>query len=62
MRFLFVYGARKPFVMRSVGEMDVEGVGKGPGYALIGECYVHGVMDGELVNDSEKMEQEIYLI
>jgi len=37
---LAVYGARVPFVLRPVQGTDE--------YRLVGECYVHGVMNGEL--------------
>jgi hypothetical protein len=37
---LAVYGARVPFVLRPVQGTDE--------YRLVGECYAHGVMNGEL--------------
>jgi hypothetical protein len=37
-----IHGARVPFVFRPVAESD--------DYSIIGECYVHGVMNGELLS------------
>ncbi|KAF2679681.1 hypothetical protein K458DRAFT_113171 [Lentithecium fluviatile CBS 122367] len=39
-------GAAMPFVLRAVGE----------NYQLVGACYVHGIMDGELVEVSKETE------
>jgi hypothetical protein len=49
-------------VLHSVGELDVKGVGKIQGYLYIGECYIHGVMDGQLLEYAGKGEQEICLM
>lgn len=57
-----VFGARKPFVLRSVGEMDVEGAGKMQAYLYVGDCYVHGVIDGQLLQNTGEEGQEICLI
>ena len=48
-----IYGAHKPFVIRP----------KGQDYQLIGQCYVHGVMDGEAMKgvDPETQWEEIRL-
>lgn len=43
---VIVLGATKPFVFRPVGNAHI----------LIGECYVHGIMDGELININEGTE------
>ena len=43
---VIVLGAAKPFVFRPVGNAHI----------LIGECYVHGIMDGELININEGTE------
>ena len=37
-----IYGCKTPFVMRPVEQ----------GYTLIGECYVHGIMDGEIIKEN----------
>ena len=42
-------GAQTPFLVRHVG-------GNGMGdqrYELVGECYVHGIMDGEVVFEED---------
>ncbi|KAH0537545.1 hypothetical protein FGG08_005680 [Glutinoglossum americanum] len=47
-------GSKVPFVLRPVNAALVSEAGKAdrsvPGYSLIGTCYVHGVMDGEVLN------------
>ena len=43
---VIVFGAAKPFVFRPVGNAHI----------LIGECYVHGIMDGELISINEGTE------
>jgi len=45
-------GSRTPYLLRSMGDIDVEGLGATRLYTLIGEAYVQGVMDGELVKKS----------
>ena len=46
---LIVCGRRCPLVLRRKGGGAYEGVG-GTCYELMGECYVHGIMDGEMMN------------
>lgn len=49
-----VMGAQTPFVMR-----PIEGVGEGIEercFELVGECYVHGMMDGEILTDESATE------
>ena len=46
-----LYGGRTPFVMR-----EVEG-----GWVLLGECYVHGLMDGEALRENG-VEEEVFTI
>jgi hypothetical protein len=57
-----ILGVRKPFLMRSAGQLNLrdEGAGSGMRFAVIGECYVHGIMDGECARAAD--EQEIFLI
>jgi hypothetical protein len=57
-----VFGARKPALLRSIGEMDVEGVGKMQGCIYIGDCYIHGAMDGQLLEKGPVDEVKICLI
>jgi hypothetical protein len=54
-----VRGAEVPFVLRPVGE--VEGRKR---YQLVGEAYIHGVMDGEMAkwNNKGTGEEEIEII
>ncbi|KAI1736457.1 hypothetical protein F4680DRAFT_432206 [Xylaria scruposa] len=42
-----LFGCSVPLVLRQIGSGD------GGQYTLIGECYVHGKMDGEAMVDSE---------
>ncbi|KAK7978409.1 hypothetical protein PG988_005899 [Apiospora saccharicola] len=47
-------GAAVPFILRPRGDGD-------DGYTLVGDAYVHGVMDGELVKDWEEGQAELDL-
>lgn len=51
-------GGKVPFLLRRVSAMgnDPEG-----GWVLVGECYVHGLMDGEKW-DVEGVEEEVFSI
>lgn len=55
-------GSRTPYLLRSMGDIGVEGLGATRLYTLIGEAYVQGVMDGELVKKSEVEIQELLVI
>lgn len=46
--------AAVPFILRSRGDGD-------DGYTLVGDAYVHGIMDGELVKDWEEGKAELDL-
>jgi hypothetical protein len=46
-------GAQTPFVLRKVGESE---------YCLIGECYVHGIMHGEVWQRDELRQMEDLII
>jgi hypothetical protein len=55
-------GAETPFVLRRVGEREVgAAAGKKVVYELIGECYLHGVMDGEAVREDVHWEEVIVI-
>jgi hypothetical protein len=43
-------GCHMPFVVRSVGKLEHEGklIAEG-GLQVIGPCYVHGIMNGEII-------------
>jgi hypothetical protein len=55
-------GSNTPFALRSLGEAAVEGLGDRRCYRVIGECYVHGIMDGELIKQPNAQVQELCLI
>jgi len=40
-------GAQVPFLLRPLSTSDGERSNQKPIYQLVGECYVHGMMDGE---------------
>lgn len=52
-----LYGARVPFVLREIEGKDGKGTGR---FRLIGECYVHGLMDGQIMtwDNLEHLERE----
>jgi hypothetical protein len=47
-----LYGGRTPFVMWRAGERVIEGCGRRECYLLVGSCYVHGILDGEVVKNA----------
>ncbi|KAK2728930.1 ankyrin and het domain-containing protein [Colletotrichum kahawae] len=55
-------GFRTPFVLRKSKSED--GTGQAEEFQIVGDCYVHGVMDGELLrwadNVEEKLESEYF--
>jgi hypothetical protein len=55
-------GSRMPYMLRPLGEIALEGLGEQRCYAVVGEAYVHGVMDGELARDPAAEVQELFLI
>jgi hypothetical protein len=55
-------GSKTPYVLRSLGEIAVEGLGDHRCYVIIGECYVQGIMDGELVKQHRIEVQELCVI
>ncbi|KPM41495.1 hypothetical protein AK830_g5080 [Neonectria ditissima] len=44
-----IQGGKTPFVLRQAGTRDVSGVGPRLCYEFVGDCYLHGVMDGEVM-------------
>ena len=61
-----IHGCRVPFIIRRIEEQKVW-VSKGrvilkEFYVLIGECYVHGFMNGEALKDEIFKEKEIFLL
>ncbi|KAF2647182.1 hypothetical protein K491DRAFT_763823 [Lophiostoma macrostomum CBS 122681] len=51
-------GGRVPFILRP---LKVHGQDSSPHHALIGDCYLHGVMDGEVFEESRHLVQEVVL-
>lgn len=53
-----LFGGNVPYVLRSSNDAFdfafAHGTKMLPYYTLIGDCYVHGVMDGEVIDDSTK--------
>jgi hypothetical protein len=47
-------GARSPVFLRPAGERYVVEEGMALLYEMVGECYIHGFMDGEGMADFEK--------
>jgi hypothetical protein len=41
-----IHGGATPFLLRNVAQPDAN---SGSKYVLVGECYIHGIMNGELV-------------
>ena len=41
-------GGKVPYVLRKRLDSELEG-----SYTFVGECYVHGVMDGQLLQDND---------
>lgn len=44
-----IQGAQTPFVLRPLGQVVSEELPTRIVYELVGECYVHGMMDGEMM-------------
>jgi hypothetical protein len=53
-------GGRPSFVLRYLRETPLPGYSSVPGFTLVGDCYVHGIMDGEAMLDvaSDKVQLE----
>ncbi|KAJ4301129.1 hypothetical protein N0V90_003219 [Kalmusia sp. IMI 367209] len=54
-------GGSMPFIIRDIGRKRVSGVGAKTCYKLLGECYLHGIMDGEAVREYEQRQVITYL-
>ena len=55
-------GSRMPYVLRPMGDIGVEGLGENKVYTIVGEGYIHGIMDGELAKKPEVEVQELLVI
>ena len=60
---IFVFpGGKAPVVLRSVGVKEIPGLGAQACYTFLGECYLHGVMDGEAMERFELEKQTVYIV
>lgn len=57
-----VLGSNAPLVLRPVGSRSISGVGERLCYELIGDCYLHGIMDGEAMHDFETKKETLYIV
>jgi hypothetical protein len=55
-------GSRMPYVLHPMGDIGVEGLGETKLYTIVGEGYIHGIMDGELAKKPEVEVQELLVI
>ncbi|KAM5385153.1 hypothetical protein ACJZ2D_001114 [Fusarium nematophilum] len=55
-------GSKTPFVLRPLSTREVPGVGERVCYALLGDCYLHGVMDGEAMGELEVLKETIFVV
>ena len=54
-------GGLTPFIIRSTGNREVGRFDQQPCYELIGDCYVDGLMDGQVFRIPSLKEEQIYL-
>jgi len=61
--FLFK-GGKTPFILRPLGKRKIPGIGGEARscYQMLGDCYLHGVMQGEAMEDFEERSEYIYII
>lgn len=55
-------GGQVPFLLRPAGRENVHRVGEVDTHVLVGDCYVHGIMDGEAVPESKDGWKKLYLV
>lgn len=55
-------GAKTLFVLRPVGARHIPGIGMKMAYEMIGDCYLHGFMDGQGMVDFDERKETIYLV
>ena len=63
-RITILFGGDVPFLLRKAAEPSpVNNMSKrqSPRWQLIGDCYVHGIMDGEMMNNNEKKQMRYFL-
>lgn len=60
---MFVFpGAKSPVVLRSVGVRDIPGLGAMECHEWLGDCYLHGMMDGEGMEGFGARSQTVYVV
>jgi hypothetical protein len=57
-----VAGGGALLVLRPVGTRDIPGVGWRLCYELVGDCYLHGFMDGEAMDNYDVVKQTIHIV
>lgn len=55
-------GGRMPYILRPLGNIEVDGLGETILYTIVAEAYVHGIMDGELVTKANPDIRELLVI
>ncbi|KAL7964967.1 heterokaryon incompatibility domain-containing protein [Trichoderma sp. SZMC 28014] len=55
-----LYGSKMPFVLRAVSDQNPQ-AGLANAYTVVGECYVHGLMNGEALQNAKMSEQDFLL-
>lgn len=55
-------GGHVPFIVRKAPNRNILGEQAENCFELVGDCYVHGIMDGELVPEEMSQEQAIWLV
>ncbi|UPK94584.1 hypothetical protein LCI18_005519 [Fusarium solani-melongenae] len=55
-------GAHMPFMVRHGEARDVPSIGRRECHQLVGECYIHGIMDGEAMGGFEQDKRPVFLI
>ncbi|EAQ88337.1 hypothetical protein CHGG_04956 [Chaetomium globosum CBS 148.51] len=55
-------GGRWPFVLREVGGGGEGGKGGGRKYRIVGDCYLRGIMDGEVMEEGLGEEMEFAIV
>jgi hypothetical protein len=54
-------GGTMPFLLRPAGKRHIPNRGEEECYELVGDCYLHGIMDGEALKKG-KQKHKVYLI
>jgi len=57
-----IFGSKVPYLLQPLGKIKIRGFGEKQCYQLISDCYVHGIMDGEAIQQEALLAEEICLI